>query len=576
MIALIAEIYSSLARRSRVECLALGFGFFSLNMLDLAGALALGGLVAMALGSQVIAGHLESFLLVLSISQPPLTVLTFLVLTLFLLKAAVSILVTLRYGHFLRALESRGYREIVQYLLSGGLTRLQSRPRAETAWAISSSASVTFGTLLGTVIFLFADILSALITLLVLLALDPLIAIVVLFYFALVGVLYQLTVRTRIAEVSNALLSTSIATGKWSHDLLEGFREIVVSNYSSRFEFQFGRTREASLRAISQDRMLGVFPRLFIELSLILGIVFLVIWLIQSGSLVDDIAIIAVFVVGGLKLVGSLLPIQNRLTTILTARDQAKTGLDWQRVSQPAAVLVEPRFENIIPSDGANTSSLEFEDVSFSYLDRDPVLSHLSFSLVGDGIVSLRGPSGAGKTTIGNLSLGLLSPQAGEVRLFGMDPTMVRRQGQIAMALVPQRMVAFSGTVAQNIALGVDDQDLDFDHIEELLDGLGILDAVMALPNGLHTELAGHFDLLSGGQYQRLALARAFYSRPAFAVLDEATNALDDVSKSVVFDFIVRQAEACLVLAISHDRNLMDISREIITISNGRLRTNLN
>jgi ABC-type multidrug transport system fused ATPase/permease subunit len=139
------------------------------------------------------------------------------------------------------------------------------------------------------------------------------------------------------------------------------------------------------------------------------------------------------------------------------------------------------------------------------------------------------------------------------------------------MAVAPQRMVAFSGTIAQNIALGASDGEIDKDRIVWLLERLDILHPIMALPNALDTELAGHFDLLSGGQFQRLALARAFYARPRFVVLDESTNALDTSTKRLVLDFIKEQAQVCLVLAINHDPDFIRASDRVLAIRNGRL-----
>lgn len=507
---LAAEAFLSLRISARIEFVALGLGFFLLNLLDLGGALALGALVAMGLGSKDVAEAVDQVGGLVGFSGSSFALVTGIIVALFGLKIAFSVFVAFRYTRFLRVLEARGHARVVDYFFSGDLTRLLAATRAETVWAIGSSASVIYGTVLGALVYLVADVLSAIVTFAILMAFDPVAAAVISGYFLGVGFLYQLIVRPRIAKVSLDLIESSIAVGKWSHDLIEGFREIVVSNYSRRYATLFERTRAQALRAITAERMLGIFPRLFVELSLIFGVVAVVFWLYQSGGLVDNLVVLAVFIAGGLKLVGALLPIQTRVATLLAATDQARKALGWQKLAAESANIGLLRDE-LPESVGAPKTSLEFRNVTFAYTEGTPVLSDVSFSIAGPGLISISGPSGAGKTTIGNLGLGLLRPRSGEVRLIGRDPVLLREQNQIPIAVAPQRMVAFSGTIAQNIALGVPDGEVDHERIAWLLERLDIFGAVMALPRALDTELVGHFDFLSGGQFQRLALARAFY-----------------------------------------------------------------
>lgn len=538
-------------------------------MLDLGGALALGALVAMGLGSEDVINSLDQVSEFVGFSGSSFALVTGAIIALFGLKIGFSVFVAFRYTRFLRVLEAGGHARLVNYFVSGDLTRLLAASRAETVWAIGSSANVIYGTVVGALVFLVADVLTAIITFAILMVFDPVAAVVISGYFLVVGFLYQLIVRPRIAQVSTDLVESSIAVGKWSHDLIEGFREIVVSNHSRRYAELFARTRDQALRAMSRERMLGIFPRLFVELSLILGVVAVVFWLYQSGGLVDNLVVLAVFIVGGLKLIGALLPIQSRVASILTASDQARKALDWQRLAEQE-VEVALRWNGSSKPIETCLNDLVFRNVTFAYGSGGAVVSNLSFSIKGPGLVSLSGPSGAGKTTIGNLGLGLLSPQLGEIRLLGYDPVFLRANSKNSLAVAPQRMVAFSGTIAQNIALGVDDEEVDHERISWLLDQLDIYDPVMALPDALDTELAGHFDLLSGGQYQRLALARAFYSRPRFVLLDESTNALDHVTKGHVLNFVQEQAQDCLVLAINHDRDFQRASNQVLHFINGQ------
>ena len=566
------DVLFSLERKSRVEFVLLGLGFFITNLLDLAGALALGALVAMALGSAEIADGVSKVTTLIGFTGSPFALLVAVIVSLFFIKMALSVAVTLSYAGYLRQLEARGLSRMVWYFASGDLTRLQTAPRAETLWALGSSPSAIYGTVLGALTFLLADFLSAVVTFVVLVVFDPVAAILISAYFLAIGFLYQRIVRPKISQVSSDLIESSIAMGKWSHDLLEGFREIVVSNHARKYAMLFEKTRDQALGAISRERMLGIFPRLFVELSLISGVVGIVFWLYQSGGLVDNLVVLAVFILGGLKLVGALLPIQSRVATILTASDQCRKALDWQGIAIRSNEGNQSRFPEVL-LDSQAERNLIFHHVTFGYRSAEPVVTDLTFTLNGPGLFSPSGPSGAGKTTIGNLGLGLLSPDCGEIELLGQNPVRLRGQSVVPISVVPQRMVAFSGTIARNVALGVEDDKIDYERIEFLLDRLQILEPISALPQGIDSELAGHFDLLSGGQYQRLALARAFYSRPYFLLLDESTNALDRETKSFVLDFIIEQSEKTLILAINHDEDFQRLSRKQLRMVGGRVET---
>lgn len=216
-------------------------------------------------------------------------------------------------------------------------------------------------------------------------------------------------------------------------------------------------------------------------------------------------------------------------------------------------------------------SGLELDRVSFSYRLGAPTLDDVSLSIPAGSSVALVGPSGAGKTTIGDLVLGLLQPDVGEIRVGGvplrsLDLGAWRRQ----LAYVPQETFLFHDTLRANILWGVSD-DLGDDEFDRIVGAAFLTSVVGALPEGLDTVVGDRGHRLSGGERQRVALARALARRPSLLVLDEATSALDSESERVVQQAIDELHGVVTMLVIAHRLSTIEHADQIVVIDGGRV-----
>jgi ABC-type multidrug transport system fused ATPase/permease subunit len=212
------------------------------------------------------------------------------------------------------------------------------------------------------------------------------------------------------------------------------------------------------------------------------------------------------------------------------------------------------------------SGSVRFDDVEFSYDGGEPIVQGLSFELEPGSRVALVGTSGAGKTTIGNLAAGLLTPQSGSITYDG------RKINQIApavlgsqLAKVDQTIMLFKGTVRENVTFW--DATISDDLVINALRDAQILDMVLARPGGLDGEVAEGGVNFSGGERQRLEIARALVRSPSFLVLDEATSALDTVAEFAV-DCAIR-ARGCSCLIIAHRLSTIRDADEIVLLARG-------
>ena len=224
------------------------------------------------------------------------------------------------------------------------------------------------------------------------------------------------------------------------------------------------------------------------------------------------------------------------------------------------------------PNHGSKTptldSGIEFVNVGFQY-DHTPTLHQLNLTIPAKQLTVITGPSGSGKTTVIDLVAGLLRPTAGTIvvddqRLEDLDQHRWRR----LIGYVPQEALLVNESVFYNLTLG--DVDLTENDAMQALAMANALDFIEALEHGIHTPLGERGGRLSGGQRQRLAIARALIQRPELLILDEATSNLDSASEKAVIDTIVQLKGELTLLAVSHDRPMMEVADQSIQLLGGQ------
>jgi ATP-binding cassette subfamily C protein len=208
------------------------------------------------------------------------------------------------------------------------------------------------------------------------------------------------------------------------------------------------------------------------------------------------------------------------------------------------------------------------EGVCFAYNERR-VLDDLSLEIPAGQLVTLIGPSGAGKTTVVDLLIGLIRPDTGRITLDGAPlDSMDIKQWRRSIGYVPQETLLLHESIAHNVSLG--DRELSQADIEHALRAAGAWDFVSALPEGLHSNVGERGGRLSGGQRQRIVIARALVRCPQLLILDEATSALDAESAEAVRQTLERLRGSLTILTITHESSLVDIADRVYRLESGR------
>ncbi|HWY17523.1 MAG TPA: ATP-binding cassette domain-containing protein [Solirubrobacteraceae bacterium] len=231
------------------------------------------------------------------------------------------------------------------------------------------------------------------------------------------------------------------------------------------------------------------------------------------------------------------------------------------------------RYEESVPLDGGQTlpsvDSLAFEDISFAYRTGHPVLEHISFEVIAGEAIGVVGPSGAGKSTLVQLLLQLRRPNEGRYLVNGVPAgEFARSEWQRRVAYVSQEPRLIHATVAENIRYF---REIDDEAVERAGQLARIHDDILGWPNGYETIVGPRADAVSGGQQQRICLARALAARPEVLVLDEPTSALDPHSEKLIGESLIGLKHEMTLFVIAHRMSTLDVCDRVMVIVDGKL-----
>ena len=319
---------------------------------------------------------------------------------------------------------------------------------------------------------------------------------------------------------------------------------------------------------------MATLPRHIIEVSLILGLSLFFLAQISSGDLASSAGKVGIFLAGAFRLTTAMLPLQASFLSINAALPAAKIAHDIL-MGLPELVERENKNHRI----GEQKTLIEqpigavFENVTFSYPNSpSPALVNLNFTIEPGSQTAVMGPSGAGKSTIADMLCLLLTPSSGRVLQItksSLSEPELSISGRVSY--VPQKPGMTSGTILENVALGFEPESVDREEVISALQATHLGTLIKELPEGIDTSLGKLKDSLSGGQMQRLGLARAIYSKPNLLVMDEATSALDAESESEIQKTLEEMRGRVTVVVIAHRLNTIQHADKVILLEDGKV-----
>ncbi len=250
-----------------------------------------------------------------------------------------------------------------------------------------------------------------------------------------------------------------------------------------------------------------------------------------------------------------LIPATNR---IINSVQQIQYAFPILRNLHTELIAVENQTE--MPTNAKAESApfgfnheIRLEHLTFRYApDKPAVLDGVDLTVPRGSTIGIIGPSGAGKTTLIDILLGIIKPDAGRILVDGRSIDGCQEEWQSIIGYVPQTTYLTDGTIRQNVAFAIRDDQIDDAHVELALRDAQLWDDVVGLPDGINTPVGELGKRLSGGQRQRIGIARALYHSPQVLVLDEATSSLDNATESDVLDAVRQMHREKTIMIITH------------------------
>lgn len=371
----------------------------------------------------------------------------------------------------------------------------------------------------------------------------------------------------RLRTFSDEVNVNQNATIKTLQEGAGAFREIMLDNSYLRYMRRFS-SQDIKLRyARAGIQIIGGAPRFLVEAFVLIGMaVFFVFYAGNTSGALEALPIMGGILIAIQRLLPSMQMIYLSWTAI---RGENKTLL---------SLISFIKNNSYDKNDNANRdiqikNNLEITNLCFKYNENSNfVLKNLSLKLNLGEHIGLVGKSGQGKTTLIDVLMGLLSPQSGSLKIDGKSlPIETLRCLRTHIALVPQDVYLLDASIAENVAAGIDYKSIDLDRVNKVLKDVELTSKINLLKNGIH-EIVGERGLsLSGGEKQRIGIARALYKSCRIIILDEATSALDSVSEKRIIKNIYSRYRESTVIAIAHRYTTLADCNRIYNLVNGSL-----
>lgn len=498
---------------------------------------------------------------------------------LFVLKGGLGIVFARWTAVFLAQIEIKNSAKIARYLFGGSLQTLRKYSRAEINFLVGQSINATFSGVLGSMTTLVIEGTLFVSIFILFIAVDPFAAFAIAVYFAVLVAVLQSVTSKRYLRAGRNIRGASVDAGATLLEMFDGFREISVLSKQDYFLSRFIEAKKLGARTGVSLQILKSLPRYIAEIGLILGALGFLMWQLSRGSLSEGLLALGIFLAGSFRMMGAILPLQqlwNELRVIqiwVTIAQKVLVELRDQPELLEAGIYSKTSFG--VPVEKPNIGhglGVELREVSFRHLGAPgQTIDRVSLSITPGSFVACVGPSGAGKTTLVDLILGLYKPDSGVVQVEGVDPEKLRAEQPGLISYVPQKPGLVTGSIAANVALGVDSSERDERAIWEALEGAQLAEHVRTLKENIHSDLGSHSDALSGGQIQRLGLARALYTEPNLIVLDEATSALDAATEASIASAVRNLGGKTTVVVIAHRLSTIQHADQVHVMESGKI-----
>ena len=551
----------------------------TISLLDLLGVAAiglLGALSVIGIQSGTSNGKIESLLQAIHIENQTLQaqslILGISAVVLLVGRTFFSIYFTRRILFFLSRRGAAISSNLVTKLLTNDLIVVQVKSAQERIYALTVGVQNMVIQVLAAAIILISDLSLLVVMALTLFLLDFVLALSTMLLFGIIGVFFYRFIYAKAQFLASESTALSIQSNEKIYEVLQSYREVIVGNRRNYYSTEIGKIRFKLADMLAEIGFMPYSSKYIIESTVVLGA--LVVGALQfiSRDAVHAVGALAVFLAAGSRIAPAILRVQQGAI-------QIRQGIGFAR---PTLELIHELGESVVnmtSSDKVDTvhegfvGEIRAVDVGYTYSEKTmPAIAEISLEIGQGKSVAIVGSSGAGKTTLVDVLLGVLTADEGIVTISGVSPAVAIEKWQGAIAYVPQDVVISKGSVRENVSLGYPLEVATDELVMSAIKVAHLDKFVSSLSDGLDTQVGERGTKISGGQRQRLGIARAMFTKPLLLILDEATSSLDGETEEIISTAIRELRGSTTVVMIAHRLSTVRNADMVIYLGDGRIK----
>ena len=556
-----------------VVILQIGLGF--LDLLGVAafgvlGALSVTGVQSLQPGNRV-AAVLDVLNLTNFSFQSQVAILAVSAATILVLRTVLSIIFTRRIFFFLSRRGATISSALISKFLSQSLTEVQSRSTQDTLYSVTAGVSaITLG-VLGTATTIVSDASLLLIMVAGLFIVDPTIAVTTVVFFGSLGLILYRSMNVKAHDLGYKVASLNVKSNEKIIEVLTSYRESVVRNRRDYYAREIGRLRLGLADVLAEMQFMPNISKYVIESGIVIGAVLIAGAQFAIQDARHAVATLTVFLAAGTRIAPAIMRLQQSAIQIKSGIGSAIPTLEL--IESLHGVETIQRVDDTLDVKHIGfMSEVVLKGVNFRYPNQSKnALNNVTVNIENGDSLAIVGPSGAGKTTLVDVLLGVLKPSSGEITISNVDPLASINKWPGAISYVPQDVVISNGTIRENIAMGFPIEVASDELIWDAIEIAQLTDFVKSLPLSLDTPVGERGTKISGGQRQRLGIARAMFTKPKLLVLDEATSSLDGQTEADISGAIQNLKGTVTVVLIAHRLSTVRNAEQVMYMADGEI-----
>ena len=554
---------------SIVQILMGGLDLLGVALIGVLGALAINGIKSQTPGDRV-SMVLETLGVESMTFQTQALVIGCLAAVILIAKTLASVFLSRRILFFLSRRGAVVSTELITRLLNQPLLNLQVRTSQASLYAVTSGVTnVTLG-VVGTAVGLIADLSLLLVMTLGLTIVNPLLSMAMLFIFGSIGLILYGALQKRASRLGILDSELNIESNEKIIEVLGTYREAVIRDRRQHYAQEIGEIRMRLADTLAESSFMPNISKYVVEASVIVGAISISAIQFILSDAAHAIGTLSLFLAAGTRIAPAVLRVQQGAITIKGALGASAMTLDLIQSLPPLTkkpINDEVDFEHV----GFN-AEIVMQDISFKYEESASFsLSNINLEIKPGQKIAIVGPSGAGKSTLVDLMLGVIQPQSGFISISGCTPDIAIHTWPGSIGYVPQDSVITSGSVKENIGLGFKTEKIDESWVQRALQMAHLQELVRSLPDGMNSMVGERGVGISGGQRQRLGIARSLFTNPKILILDEATSALDGQTEMEISKAIQALKGSTTLVLIAHRLSTVRDADLVVYMESGEI-----